>query len=118
MSNQHYPNFGYVVEITPENIRKFDLGQVGEDFIITMEMGMDTVVADELHLDLCEAFEKKYKVCPEVVFVNDECEGLDEVESDHWYLQFYDEDKHEKTVRPEWLALPIEPKAASWASYS
>jgi hypothetical protein len=120
MGMHNYPAFGHVIEVTPKNIRKFDLGQPGKDFIKLMEGedGLHGVLSDESHLPFCEAFEKKYGLCPTIEYVNEEADGCDGVEPCHFYFAFCDEDKYTKVIRPEWESLPIKPEEARWTVFA
>lgn len=127
MGMHHTAAGGYVIEVTEENIRKFKLEQVGEDFIALMnssgiyeiyESQFDSDSSkDPLYGPLFDAFNGEYGIIPELLHIQDEADGCDNVQPNGYYFFFTEEDKYVKTIRPEWTNLPIEPQIASWCDY-
>ena len=130
----YYASNGLVIEITPENIREFNLGQIGEDLIEHIEKeGLKDLYSDFENCynfsdppaipifdfeQFFGAFYDKYKISIEIFQVGSEADGCDEnIKPDGFYFSFSEEDKYIKTIRPEWKNLPIEPQEAKWTEW-
>lgn len=118
MSMQHYPNSGYLVHLTEENIRKFEKidEEVLNDFVEVCKTEID-LEDNQGWESFREEFYKHYGIYPDWVYIDEECEGLDGGAELGISLHFVDEDKYIRTINPKWSELPIEPEESCWASF-
>jgi len=98
-------------------MKKLDLEEESEPlFELDLHAFVD-VSDDEAEIieKFIEAFQKKWRMTPEIIYLSDEVEGCEgAAESGQTFLCFSERDKFTMTTRPEWAVLPVKPEESLW----